>query len=69
MKKFPSLIPYIIKRHTEIDPITGDKTYEYSKEFHLYDVESKRILMQDTPLKNISYIDYSFEESTALVKE
>lgn len=69
MKKFPSLIPYIIKRHTEIDPITGDKTYEYSKEFHLYDVESKRILMQDTPLKNISYIDYSFEESTALVME
>ena len=56
MKKFPSLIQYKIKRHTEIDHITGDKIYEHSVEFHLYDVESKSILMQETPLKNISYI-------------
>lgn len=67
MKKNPSLIPYIIRRHTEIDPITGEKTRKYSVEYHLYDVESKRILMQETPLADISYIDYSFENTTALV--
>lgn len=67
MKKNPSLIPYIIRRHTEIDPITGEKAWTYSVEYHLYDVESKRILTQETPLADISYIDYSFENTTALV--
>ena len=67
MKKYPSLVPYIIKRHSEIDPITGDKKWDYTEENHLYDVEEKRILMQETPFADISYIDYSFEDSTALV--
>ena len=67
MKKYPSLVPYIIKRYSEIDPITGDKKWDYTEENHLYDVEEKRILMQETPFADISYIDYSFEDSTALV--
>lgn len=67
MKKYPSLVPYIIKRHSEIDPITGDKKWDYTVENHLYDVAEKRILMQETPFADISYIDYSFEDSTALV--
>jgi len=69
MKQYPSLIPYLIKRYTEIDPITGEKKCSYTKEYHLYDVEKKRILMQNIPLEYISYIDYSFEESIALVIE
>ena len=67
MKRNPSLIPYIIKRHSEIDPITGDKKWDYTVEYHLYDVEGKRILMQEIPFVDISYIDYLFEDSTALV--
>ena len=51
MKQYPSLIPYLIKRHTEIDPITGEKKWNYTKEYHLYDVKNKRILIQKDPLK------------------
>ena len=69
MKHYPSLIPYLIKRHTEIDPVTGEKIWDYTKEYHLYDVKNKRILMQEIPFKNISYIDYSFEKSSGLIIE
>ena len=34
MKHYPSLIPYLIKRHTEIDPVTGEKIWDYTKEYH-----------------------------------
>lgn len=41
MKQYPLLIPYLIKRYTEIDSVIDEKIWDYAKEYHLFDVENR----------------------------